>query len=261
MSHLGKAVLTAGPSIIGAYFAWMRKFYKHPEKYPFSYRYNKLRKLLIKVSKGLDIEYHAQGLENLPDEASCYVANHLSATDPVALISLFDKPCTFVAKKELENKPFVSKVIPGIEGLFLDRNDLKQSLRLMMKVEEDLTKKKDKSWIIFPEGTRNKDVMHNLGEFHHGTFRPAFKAKVPIVPIAIYGTFRPLKSSAKFKKYPVFVKVLKPLYPSDYENMNTTQIAEYVQKEIERTISFELRALDHKEMLQFKKHYRLNKIL
>ena len=76
-------------------------------------------------------------------------------------------------EKELEDKPFAGKVITGIDGLFLDRNDLKQSLRIMMKVEDDLKNRKDKNWIIFPEGTRNKDPMKNVKEFHHGTFRPA----------------------------------------------------------------------------------------
>ena len=261
MFHFTKAILRVGGPILGSYFSWIRKFNKNPDKYPFEYRYNKLRKLLVKLSKALSIEYHVEGLENLPDEASCYVSNHLSAADPVAFISNFDKPCTFVAKKELENKPFAGKTIHGIDGLFLDRKDLKQSLRLMMKVEDDLTNKKDKSWIIFPEGTRNKDQMHNLGQFHHGTFRPAFKAKVPIVPIAIYGSFRTLKLKPQYKRYPVFIKVLKPLYPKDYENMTTNQIAEYVQNEIERTVSFELRELDHKWMQRYKGKYRFNQIL
>ena len=85
------------------------------------------------------------------------------------------------------------KIIKGIDGQYIDRNDLKQSLRVMMNVEADLKNKRDKNWIIYPEGTRNRDVMHNLKMFHHGTFRPAVKAGVPIVPVATYGTFRVLQ--------------------------------------------------------------------
>ncbi len=262
MSHYGKAVLVAGGPIIGSYFAWIAKHAKHPEKYPFEVRYKKVQKLLKTLSKGFNVEYHVEGLENLPEETCCIVSNHLSAYDPVSLICALDKPCTFVAKKELENKPFAGKVIKGIDGLFLDREDLKQSLRLMMKVEDDLKNKRDKNWIIYPEGTRNKDVMKNLREFHHGTFRPAYKAKVPIVPIATFGTFRVLKSKPNFKRYPVFIKVLKPLYPSDYESMTTQEIAKWCQDEIQKTVDFDLRKKDHLEMKKIgNKNYKFNQIL
>ena len=137
MTHYGKSVLYAGPSILWAYFAWMRKFAKHPEKYPEEVRYKKVRKLLIRLSDSFNVEYHVEGMENIPEEVCCFVSNHLSAYDPVALISCMEKPCTFVAKKELENKPFAGKIIESMAGLFLDRGDLKQSLRIMMKVEED----------------------------------------------------------------------------------------------------------------------------
>lgn len=261
MWHFLKAVFRVGGHIIVAYFSWIRKFAKKVAKIPFEYRYKKLRKLLIRLSKALDIEHHVEGLENVPKETCFFVCNHLSAYDPVSLICLLDKPCTFVAKKELQNKPFAGKVITGIEGQFLDRGDLKQSLRIMMAVEKDLTEKKDKSWIIFPEGTRNKDQMHNIPEFHHGTFRPAYKSQTPIVPVAIYGTFRPLKKKPLYKRYPVCVEFLKPLYYEEYKDMTTQQIAEVVHDRIERAVTFNLKAKDHQLMLKYnKKKYRFNQI-
>ena len=262
MTHYGKAVLECGLPIIFSYFAWMRKYAKHKDKYPMDIRYKKIRKLLIKLSKSFNVEYIVEGQENIPDEVCCFVSNHLSAFDPIALICVMDKPCTFVSKKELEDKPFAGKVITGMDGLFLDREDLKQSLRIMMKVEDDLKNKKDKSWIIYPEGTRNKDPMAKLREFHHGTFRPAFKAKVPIVPVVTFGTFRALKRKPNFKKYPIHIKLLKPIYPSEYENMTTQEIAKMTQDMIERELDFNLRSKDHKEMTKIgNKNYRFNQIL
>ena len=259
-SHYGKAVLVAGGPILWDYFAWMRKYAKHPEKYPFEIRYKKMQKLLQLLSKGFNVTYHVEGLEKLPKETSYIVCNHLSAYDPVALISVIDKPCTFVAKKELEKKPFAGKAIKDIEGLFLDRKDLKQSLRVMMKVEEDLKKEKNKDWIIFPEGTRNHDQMKNLKEFHHGTFRPAVKAGVPIVPVAMYGTFRVLKKKPAYKQYPVFIKFLDPIYPEQYKDMKTQEIALLCQEKIEQALSYDLRMKDHLEMAKITKKYRFNKI-
>lgn len=258
--HYGKAVLTTGVPILWDYFAWMRKYAKHPEKYPIEKRFKKVQSLLQRLSRGFNVRYIVEGKENIPSEVSCLISNHLSAYDPVALICVMDNPVTFVAKKELEKSPFIAKIITGIEGLFLDREDLKQSLRIMMKVEDDLKNKKDKNWIIFPEGTRNHDPMANLKEFHHGTFRPAVKANVPIVPVAIYGTFRVLKRKPRYKKYPVFIKFLKPIYPEEYKDLKTPEIAKICQERIEQAISFDLKIKDHKEMPKITKKYKFNQI-
>lgn len=258
--HYSRCVAVAGFPILRDYFLWMRKHAKHPEKYPFDIRYKKVRKLLLTLNKGFNADIHIEGLENLPEETCCIVCNHLSAYDPLALICAMEKPCTFVAKKELENKPFAGKVIKGIDGLFLDRKDLKQQLRIMMKVEADL-KKKEKNWIIFPEGTRNKDALKNIPSFHHGTFRPAVKAGVPIIPVAIYGSFRILKRKPTFKKYPIHIKFLKPIYPNEYQNMSTQQIAEICHEMIEKAVSFDLRKKDHLEMTKCCKNYKYNEIL
>ena len=258
--HYGRAVAIAGIPILWDYFAWMRKFAKHPEKYPFETRYKKLRKLLLRLDRGFNCSYHVEGLEKLPQETCCIIANHLSAYDPLALICAMDKPCTFVAKKELQNKPFAGKVIAGIDGLFLDREDLKQQLRIMMKVEADL-KKGEKNWIIFPEGTRRKDQMKNMRDFHHGTFRPAVKARVPIVPVAMYGSFRPLKRKPTYKKYPIWIKFLDPIYPEQYKEMSNQEIAKLCQDRIETAVSYELRMKDHLEMKKHCKNYRFNEIL
>ena len=257
--HYLKALAYAGFPILWDYFAWMRKFNKKKDEIPFAYRINTLKKLLNKLNRGFDVDIDIKGLENLPKEASFIVCNHLSAYDPVPLILSLGRPCTFVAKKELEKVPFAGKVINGINGLFLDRNDLKQSLRVMMKVEDDLKNKKDKDWIIFPEGTRNKDHTSNMLNFHHGTFRPAVKAGAPIVPVAMYGTFRVLKKSPKYKKYPVFIRILKPIYPRDYANMTTEEIALMTRREIQKVVDYELRELDFKYMKKIDKKYRFNK--
>ncbi|MBQ9519124.1 MAG: 1-acyl-sn-glycerol-3-phosphate acyltransferase, partial [Firmicutes bacterium] len=44
------------------------------------------------------------------------------------------------------------------------------------------------SMIIFPEGTRSKGGP--VKEFKAGSFKPAIKAKVPIVPITLDGTYK-----------------------------------------------------------------------
>jgi 1-acyl-sn-glycerol-3-phosphate acyltransferase len=259
MWHLIRAILLIAPTLIWDTFAWIFKYSNHPEKYPLDIRYKRTRKLIQKTCRVLKMDIKVEGLENVPNEVACYFPNHLAAVDPLPLISISETPITFVAKEEIKKMPIVGRIFTGINGLFLAREDLKQSLRIMMKVEASL-KNKECNWVIYPEGTRNKDPMNTLLPFHKGTFRPAMKAQVPLVPVVSYGTFRTLNTKHSYKKYPTLVKFLPPIYPKDYEGKTTDEVASIVQSMIQKELSFSAKPNDHKVMSELNdKYYRFNK--
>ena len=259
MSHWSKSIFKNGFRILWDYFTWMLPYSgKSRHKYPIEKRYNKLRKLICHINDGFDVKLHVEGKENLLKGPFCLFPNHLSSYDPLVLISILDEPTSFVAKKEVENQPFIRKCLHVIDGVTIDRDNLKQSLKVMLHVENDL-KEGSKNWIIFPEGTRNKDPMANIKEFHHGSFRPAMKAGVPIIPVAIYGTQRVLKKKPQYRDYHVFIKFLPPIKPEQYQNMTTKEIAMLVHDMIQKNISFDLVLQDHNYMKK-DKEYRFNKV-
>ena len=260
MWHLFRAVLLLIPTLIYDICAWVFRYSNHPEKYPLDIRYQKTRKLIRKVNKALKLDMHIEGLENRPEEASCYFINHLAAVDPLLLIEVMEKPTTLVAKIEIKKMPLVGRIFSGIDGLFLDRDDLKQQLKVMMKVQDSLRERKC-NWAIYPEGTRNKDPMNKLLEFHHGTFRAAMKAGVPIVPVVCYGSFRVLNTKHTYKKYPTYIKFLPPIYPEEYKDLKTQDVAAIVQSRVQKELSFVAKPLDHKRMSELNdKYYRFNKV-
>ena len=260
MWHILRAVLLLIPRIIISYFAWMLSYSRKNCKTPIEKRYKKARKICNKASKALKLDVLVEGKENIPNEVSCFYSNHMGAADPLLYFASLDEPSTFVAKKEIESLPFVGKVFRSIKGEFLDRGDLKQSLRVMMRVQESLTKK-ELNWIIFPEGTRNKDNLGKMLDFHHGTFRAAMKAKVPLVPTVVFGSFRILSMKHNFKRYPTYIKFLKPIYPSEYEGKSTEEVAKEVQSRIQSEVTFVARKIDHSRMIELHdKFYRFNDI-
>ena len=50
------------------------------------------------------------------------------------------------------------------------------------------------SIFLFPEGTRSKDCK--LGEFKEGSFKIATKAKCPVIPVGIQGTYNIFETTA-----------------------------------------------------------------
>ena len=261
MFHYTKAVLRIGVPILATYFFKLKRWARHLEKYPRERRFVKIRKIVGSISNALQVDITVFGQENLPtDRNFCMVSNHMSAFDPIPFMMNYEKPLTFVGKKELMKAPFIPVAMKVVEGVYLDRDNLRQSLKTMLHVEDDL-KQGEMSWMIFPEGTRIRDKLLPVQDYHHGTFRPAMKAGVPIVPAAIYGTFRVLKKKPQYKRYPVYISFLKPIYPEEYANMNTAEVALLTQQAAQREITYHLRPLDHKIMSEKKiKSYRFDSI-
>ena len=261
MFHYSKAILRVGPRILWNYFFRIKKWARHIEKYPRDLRFTKFRNLTKHICDALQTDIEVFGLENLiTDRNFCMVCNHMSAFDPLPFMVTYQKPLTFVGKQELMKAPFLPAAMKVIEGEYIERDNLRQSLKVMLRVEDDL-RKGEKSWMIFPEGTRIRDQLLPVGEFHHGTFRPAMKAKVPIIPAAIYGSFRVFKKHPQFKRYPVSISFLKPLMPEDYESLNTSDVAELTRQLIQKEITYHLRPLDHQKMSKAKsKNYRFTTI-
>lgn len=127
------------------------------------------------------------GAENVPlDRTVLFVSNHQGNFDIPILLGCIDKPKAFIAKAEILKIPMISKWMKQMNCLFLDRHDMRQSLRVMNEAADYL--KKGYSMVIFPEGTRSKG--NTMGEFKAGSLRIAIKANVPIVPVTIKGSFK-----------------------------------------------------------------------
>ena len=152
-----------------------------------AYVYNKVSKWAGYVIKSTGSKVNVYGLENLPEDgAMLFVSNHQSNFDIPLLLSAIPVPKGFIAKKELENVPFITKWMKHIKCLFMDRDDMKQSMQIIIEGIKQL--KEGYSMVIFPEGTRSKGGP--MGEFKAGSFKLATKAKVPVVPLTIDGTYR-----------------------------------------------------------------------
>lgn len=127
------------------------------------------------------------GEEKIPVEgAVLFVSNHQGNFDIPLLLGYITKPKGFIAKIELEKVPFIRTWMTHLNCVFMDRSDLRQSLKVMKQATDFL--KAGYSMVIFPEGTRSKS--NTLGEFKAGSLKIALKAGVPIVPITINGSYK-----------------------------------------------------------------------
>lgn len=214
---------------------WCKLVYhsKHVEKYTEEEHYKMLKFIDHRANKGGNVHVEVKGTENIPEENGfIFYPNHQGLYDVLAVMEACPVPFSVVAKKEVQNVPFLREVFACMRAFMIDRENLRQSLKIIASVTEEV--KKGRNYLIFPEGTRSKNG-NVIGEFKGGSFKAAMNAKCPIVPVALIDSFKPFDTNT-IKKVTVQVHFLEPLYYDDYKDMKTTEIAVLVQNRIQETI-------------------------
>ena len=171
------------------------------------------------------------GEENIPDDtAVLYVGNHSSYYDILCSYVATGRGMGFFAKKELEKIPCLAHWMRFINCLFLDRKNIKAGLATMNEGTQLL--KDGFSIAIFPEGTRSQD--EDPHEFKEGSLRPALKAKVPVIPMAISGTADILENNKRFQVKPATVHITfgQPIYPDQLERAEKKHLGATIREEI-----------------------------
>lgn len=153
------------------------------------------------------------GMENIPtDRAVLFTSNHQGYFDIPLMITRLGKTNPLVAKKSLENLPFISKWMKLFGCLFLDREDARQSLGVFAEAQKLI--ESGRSVIIFPEGTRSR--QDEAGEFKAGAFKIAVKTGAAVVPVAIDGSYKAMEASNMWiKPAHVQITVLPPIETSE----------------------------------------------
>ena len=216
-------------------YMWIRLCYhaSHVDKYKEEQHYELLKYITHRANKGGNVTIDAYGVENIPDENGfMFFPNHQGLYDVLAILDVCPKPFSVVAKKEIANIQFLKQVFACMKAYMIDRDDIKQSLQVIINVTNEV--KKGRNYLIFPEGTRSKNG-NELLEFKGGSFKAGTKAKCPIIPVALIDSFKPFDTNTT-SQVTVQVHFLKPLYYEDYKDMNTKEIAALVRERIQNTI-------------------------
>ena len=143
--------------------------------------YNGFIRFLLRIFCGVFYRYKIYGKENMSGGGAVIVCNHYSLFDPFYFADYFKKDYFILAKKELNKNKLVSSIVKNMGGISVGRdgNDVRAVLTGVKVLKEG------NKLIIFPEGTRNKQKV-DLLPLKSGTALFAMKAKVPIMPVAIY---------------------------------------------------------------------------
>jgi 1-acyl-sn-glycerol-3-phosphate acyltransferase len=161
----------------------------------------------------------ASGRNHIPETGGVLlVSNHLSHLDVFVLGLPLTRPLNYVARSTLF-LPILGAFIRSVGGFPIQREGMGAS-----GLKETLKRLRAGGIVtLFPEGTRSADG--ELAELKSGIAVLASRARVPIVPAAIAGTFEAWPRSRKFpRSHPIWVHYGPAIQPEELGGLNSDAV-------------------------------------
>ena len=134
-----------------------------------------------------NVKLVVKGKHNLYNGNYIFASNHASLIDIPLLFIAVNRYTVFIAKNELSNIPIFKSILDRAGFIFVDRKNTNSAVKSMNNLIDDI-EKTPRSVAIFPEGTRTRDG--ELLPFKKGAAIFAINTNIPIIPVAISGTYR-----------------------------------------------------------------------
>lgn len=188
--------------------------------------YKQLRQIAKCLDKIAGNNYQLDGVENIPNEPVLIVSNHEGIFDPVSIVDIFEQPVALIGKIELKKIPTLGYWITKFGSEFIDRDDMKQSIRVIISATKTL--KSGTNVLIYPEGTRSLEDQ----EFKAGSFKIAQNAKAGILPITVRNTSAIFEQNNFFqlKKSKPIITIHPVIKFEDYRDQDLVSVANQVQQ-------------------------------
>lgn len=188
-----------------------------------------------------------EGAENIPESGGVLMAsNHLAVIDSFVLPLMVSRRMTFPAKREYFTEPgfkgWLKKLFfSGAGQVPIDRSGGSAAQEAMDTCIRLL--REGRLVGIYPEGTRSPDGRLYKGKT--GMAKMALEARVPVVPVAMFGTDRANPIGSRMcRPCKVHIKIGKPLDFSRYDGLSGDR---FVERSITDEIMYELMELSTQE--------------
>ena len=151
--------------------------------------------------------------EPLTDPAYLMMSNHSSHFDVPSIYATTPIHALPVAKKELGAIPFFGWALHMGAAILIDRKNADRARASIDKAVATI--RAGRSVLMFPEGTRTP--TETIGDLKKGAFHLALAARVPVLPVAVLGTRKVLRSGDwKIRPGRVQVRYGRPIPTAEF---------------------------------------------
>ncbi len=176
------------------------------------------------------LKVQAKGIENIPyDNPAIYISNHQSNFDIPIIYAGLPTQFSWIAKQELFKIPLFGLAMKRSGLIPIDRSNQRKTMHSIIVAAQTI--REGTSVVIFPEGTRSPDGQ--LQKFKKGALLIAAKAQVPVVPIAIHGSYKiQPKDSWKIHGGSLTIEFLPPINTDGLKNSDLDALTNKVHDQI-----------------------------
>ncbi|HEY2829077.1 MAG TPA: lysophospholipid acyltransferase family protein [Thermoanaerobaculia bacterium] len=188
-------------------------------------------RLLVEAA-GIDL--HIENAEVLdPKQRYILVANHYSYFDIPCILAAVPQPIRFMAKVSLFKIPIFGWSLARAGFIPIDRKNRRTAVKSFDLAAERI--RRGNTIVIFPEEGRSKN--REMRPFQRGAFLLAIKSELPVVPMAIDGTYDVFRVGAKrITPGRVTIKVGTPMPTEGTKLKDKERLATASRSEIEQLL-------------------------
>ena len=204
--------------------------------FPFDFTKGRILSKIVKywaraIFFSASVKIKIMGLDNLDTQKNyIFAANHSSSLDIPLMLGFIPFWIVPVSKIELKWIPFLGWAMQMAGHIFIDRRNHERAIATISETKESLLET-PRSVLLFPEGSRTNDG--NIQPFKSGGISLGISTGMPIVPVALIGTFESLnKKSNKFKKKLLTISIGSPIDTKDFEEADRKLLSELVYKRV-----------------------------
>lgn len=213
---------------------------RHEDEFTQEQRYEWAMKMVRHMAKRAKTKTNTYGRENLPEEGGYILfSNHQGKYDALGIMISHVKPLAMLWEERSADRPMARQVRDLAKGKTIRMDDYREQIRVLNEIAQEVAD--GKRFLIFPEGGY-RDNKNYLQEFKSGCFMAALKSKQPVIPVAIYDSWRSM-DTAMPGKVTTQVHYLKPILYEEYASMKKKELCDLVKARIEEKMA-ELRARD-----------------
>ena len=147
------------------------------------------------IVRAAGIRLHGERLETIDREKRyILVSNHYSYFDIPCILAAVPQPIRFMAKVSLFKIPLFGWALARAGFIPIDRKNRRTAVKSFDQAGDRI--RRGNTIVIFPEEGRSRE--RTMRQFQRGAFLLAIKSGLPILPIAVDGTFDVLRVGAKY---------------------------------------------------------------
>ena len=182
-------------------------------------------KIIDRMRKRSRTETIVTGTENLPEDDNYIMySNHQGKYDALGILLSLKDPCSVLWEKKPAERILSRQICGLLDAVKIDLDDIRDKVRAMREVTAKSAE--GRNFLIFPEGGYDNN-KNELQEFFAGCFSCAIRTGKPIVPVAIYDSYKAMNSNT-FEKVITQVHFLPAIRENEYRGMRKNEISDMV---------------------------------